>query len=125
MAGQPGGLPPMIGVGGLTAPRPPYGNHLEVTMSLNLGRIAGALAAAAVLASPLAASASDGFGMISPDRVEKLLGTPDVKVFDVNVDELWQKHHLPGAVHVGERELAPLLPKDKTTRLVFYCSGPK
>jgi len=90
-----------------------------------LSRLAGALAAAAVLASPLAACATDGFGTISTDEVEKLLGAPDVKVFDVNVDELWQMHHLPGAVHVGERDLATLLPKDKTTRLVFYCSGPK
>jgi rhodanese-related sulfurtransferase len=95
-------------------------------MSPSLSRFASALAAAAViLASPLAARAADGFGMVTPDQVEKMLGAPDVKVFDVNVDELWQQHHLPGAVHLGERELATLLPKDKAARLVFYCSGPK
>ena len=66
--------------GWMTAPRPPYGNHLEVTMSLNLGRIAGALAAAAVLASPLAASASDGFGMISPTGWRSCSARLDVKV---------------------------------------------
>jgi len=94
-------------------------------MSPSLSRFAGALAAAAVLASPLAARAEDGFAMVSPDQVQKILGARDVMVFDVNIDELWQMHHLPGAVHVGEREVAPLLPKDKSTRLVFYCSGPK
>jgi rhodanese-related sulfurtransferase len=94
-------------------------------MSSSFSRFAGALAAAAVLASPLAARAEDGFEMLSPDQVQKMLGARDVVVFDVNVDELWQAHHLPGAVHVGEREVAPLLPKDKSTRLVFYCSGPK
>jgi len=94
-------------------------------VSPRLSRLSSALVTAAVLASPLAASAADGFEMISPDQVEKMLGAPDVKVFDVNVDELWQKHHLPGAVHVGERDLATLLPRDKAIRLVFYCSGPK
>ena len=94
-------------------------------MSPSLSRFAGAVAAAAVLASPLAARAESRFGMVSPDQVQKMLGARDVMVFDVNVDELWQMHHLPGAVHVGERELATLLPKDKSTRLVFYCSGPK
>ena len=94
-------------------------------MSPRLSRLAGAFVTATVLASPLAASAADGFEMISPDQVEKMLGAPDLNVFDVNVDELWQKHHLPGAVHVGERDLATLLPRDKATRLVFYCSGPK
>ena len=94
-------------------------------MNPRLSQLAGAIAAAALLASPLAACATDGFGMVSPDQVEKMLGARDVKVFDDNVDELWQMHHLPGAVHVGERDLATLLPKDKSTRLVFYCSGPK
>ncbi|HEX7488639.1 MAG TPA: rhodanese-like domain-containing protein [Anaeromyxobacteraceae bacterium] len=94
-------------------------------MSPSLSRFAGVLAAAALLASPLAARAADGFALVSPDQVEKMLGARDVVIFDVNVDELWQMHHLPGAVHVGERDLASILPKDKATRLVFYCSGPR
>ena len=94
-------------------------------MSPSLGRFAGALTAAVVLASPLAARAESGFGMVSPDQVQQMLGARNVMVFDVNIDELWQMHHLPGAVHVGERELATLLPKDRSSRLVFYCSGPK
>ena len=94
-------------------------------MSPRLSRFAGALAAAAILVSPLAARADGGFGMVSPDQVQKMLGARNVMVFDVNIDELWQMHHLPGAVHVGEREVGPLLPKNKSTRLVFYCSGPK
>ena len=94
-------------------------------MSPSLGRFAGALTAAVVLASPLAARAESGFGMVSPDQVQQMLGARDVMVFDVNIDELWQMHHLPGAVHVGERDLATLLPKDRSSRLVFYCSGPK
>lgn len=79
------------------------------------------------LGLPLAARAAgaEPFQIVSAEQVEKMLGAKDVRVYDVNIDELWEKHHLRGAIHVGNRELAGLLPADKATRLVFYCSGPK
>jgi rhodanese-related sulfurtransferase len=87
--------------------------------------LAAAALALAALALPGAARAGEPFQLLSAAQVEKMLRAPDVRVYDVNIDELWVKHHLPGAIHVGNRDLATLLPADKGTRLVFYCSGPK
>jgi len=84
---------------------------------------AGLLALAAVALAP--AARADDLPMLTVDEVEKLLGQPGVKIFDVNVPELWEKHHLPGSIFVGQKKLAALLPADRETRLVFYCSGPK
>jgi len=87
-------------------------------------RLAAALMLVA-LTLPALARADEPFQLVAAEQVEKMLGARDVKVYDVNVDELWEKYHLPGAIHVGERDLASILPADKATRLVFYCSGPK
>jgi rhodanese-related sulfurtransferase len=81
---------------------------------------------ALALAVPLGcAHAGEPYGTMSADEVEAVLGKPGVAILDANVDELWEKYHLPGAIHVGGRDLAALLPADRGTRLVFYCSGPK
>ncbi|GEJ57336.1 rhodanese-like domain-containing protein [Anaeromyxobacter diazotrophicus] len=87
-------------------------------------RLAAALALAA-LALPSLPRASEPFQLVSAAQVERMMKAKDVKVYDVNIDELWERYHLPGAVHVGNRPLDTLLPTDKATRLVFYCSGPK
>lgn len=87
--------------------------------------LAAAALALAALAPPGAARAGEPFQLLSAGQVERMLGARDVRVYDVNIDELWVKHHLPGAIHVGNRDLATILPADKDTRLVFYCSGPK
>ncbi len=83
----------------------------------------GSLCAAAALASP-ALGGDEPFSMISVDEVEKLLGRPGVAILDANGPDLWERHHLPGAVHVEGRELAPLLPRDRSATLVFYCASP-
>ena len=87
-------------------------------------RLTAAIALAA-LALPALVRADEAFQLVSVEQVEKMLGARDLKVYDVNVDELWEKNHLPGAIHVGARDLAAILPSDRATRLVFYCSGPK
>jgi rhodanese-related sulfurtransferase len=92
-------------------------------MTLRITHAAGALAALALGAAP--AFGADGFKEVRVDEVEKMLGRPDVKVFDANPPDLWEKSHLPGAVFIGDKKLASLLPADKTTKLVFYCAGPK
>ncbi|MFL5303144.1 MAG: rhodanese-like domain-containing protein [Anaeromyxobacteraceae bacterium] len=85
-----------------------------------------ALAALAGLALGIApAFAADRFKEVRVDDVEKMLGQPDVKVFDANPPDLWEKNHLPGATFIGDKKLATLLPADKETKLVFYCAGPK
>jgi rhodanese-related sulfurtransferase len=67
---------------------------------------------------------ADDFSMVSVDEVEKLLGAPDVKVFDANTRETFQSGHLPGATFVESKTLASALPHDKSARLVFYCKNP-
>jgi len=87
-------------------------------------RLAAALMLVA-LTLPALARADEPFQLVAAEQVEKMLGARDVKVYDVNVDELWERYHLPGAIHAPERDLASVLPQDKATRLVFYCSGPR
>lgn len=84
----------------------------------------GLAALAAVALGPGAARADD-LKMLSPDQVQQLLGQPGVKIYDANPPDLWEKNHLPGAVFLGDRKLANVLPADKATKLVFYCAGPK
>lgn len=83
------------------------------------------LLALALLATANPTGAKEEFKMMSADEVEKNLGAPGFAVFDVNVPELWTKHRVPGAVHVTGKDLGPLLPANKDTRLLFYCSNQK
>lgn len=82
------------------------------------------LALALVAAAALPAAAGD-VKLMHMDEVERRLGQPGFAVFDANVPELWEKNHLPGAVHVTGRRLDGLLPPDKQATLVFYCTNPK
>lgn len=82
----------------------------------------GRLGMLMLLAAALPACADD-VRLMPMDQVEKRLGQPGFAVFDANVPELFEKYHLPGAVHVSGRRLAALLPADKSTQLVFYCSN--
>jgi rhodanese-related sulfurtransferase len=67
---------------------------------------------------------ADFFQTISMDEVARLMKSPGVVLLDVNVPELWEKYHLPGAVHVGDADIAGFLPADKRATRVFYCAGP-
>ena len=50
---------------------------------------------------------------------------PKVAIVDANTRETFGGGHLPGARWYREGpSLAAVLPADKATRLVFYCSGP-
>jgi hypothetical protein len=85
---------------------------------------AAALAGLALLATPAARAADEPFQMASVDEVSKMLGAPDVQVFDANPRDVYEENRVPGAIFV-EKPLAKLLPKDPSTRLVFYCRNPK
>jgi hypothetical protein len=76
-------------------------------------------------AAPFAAAAKDPFQMVSLDEVEQLLGQPNVHVYDANPREVYEEAHLPGAVFVKGEDLAPILPRQKDAKLVFYCANPK
>jgi len=60
--------------------------------------------------------------LLSPADVEQRLGEPGFVVLDSNRPTLWAQGHVPGAVFVGQEEIAPeLLPADRDATLVFYC----
>jgi rhodanese-related sulfurtransferase len=82
------------------------------------------LVSLALLAVALPAAADD-VRFMPMDEVERRLGQPGFAVFDANVPEVWEKSHLPGAVHVTGKDLAGLLPADKKATLLFYCTSPK
>ena len=84
----------------------------------------GLLALAALAVSPRLARADD-FKTLSVDEVQKMMGQPGVKVYDANPPDLWEKSHVPGATFIGEKKLASVLPSDRSTKLIFYCAGPK
>jgi len=65
------------------------------------------------------------FQTIPAEEVRKLMGQPGVTLLDVNVPEVWQSQHLPGAVHVAGNDLSRYLPADKKSLLVFYCANPQ
>ena len=47
-----------------------------------------------------------------------------VALLDVNVQEVWEKHHIPGAKHIDSPDIAKFLPMDRSSLLIFYCAGP-
>ena len=83
-------------------------------------RIAMALAASALA---LAARAGEPFQVLTVDEVDAMRAAADVALFDANPPEVYAKNHLPGARFVSG-DLAALLPRDKSLRLVFYCANP-
>lgn len=87
-------------------------------------RVVAAALAAVALASPgMAAAADEPFGRLGVDEVERLVGKPDVRIIDVNSEEVWRQGHVPGALLGDLGELEKVLPADKTLRLVFYCKN--
>jgi len=94
-------------------------------MTLRTARFAiGSLALVALALAWGPPARADGVTMVSVDEVEKLLGAPNVKVFDANTRETFEGGHLPGATFVESKTLASALPQDKSARLVFYCKNP-
>lgn len=81
------------------------------------------LAVLAFLAGAALPAAAEGYGLMGMDEVEKRLGQPGFAVFDANDLETWRKHRLPGAVSIAGKKLGDLLPADKATQLLFYCTN--
>lgn len=73
---------------------------------------------------PTALFADDYYQPIPMAEVARLMNSPGVAVLDVNVQEVWEKHHIPGAVHITSPDIARYLPTDKKSLLIFYCAGP-
>lgn len=73
---------------------------------------------------PTVLFARDFFQTINMAEVSRIMKRPGVALLDVNVREVWEKHHLPGAVHIDSPDIARFLPADKGATLIFYCAGP-
>jgi rhodanese-related sulfurtransferase len=85
-------------------------------------------AAAALAVAALAACAHRGgaepFTLVSIEETERMLARPGLVVIDANTPEIFQKHHLPGAVFWKSAPLAQLLPADRDRPVLFYCASP-
>ena len=79
-----------------------------------------------------AADAADGSKMtvqqmrqpipLSLNKVSKVLGQPDVYVYDCNPEDIYEKSHLKGSIHANKADWMNLLPKDKKNSFVIlYC----
>ncbi len=77
-----------------------------------------------MLFSPAVLLADDYYKPVPMEEVVRLMKSPDVVLLDVNVQEVWEKHHIPGAVHVTSPDIAQFLPQDRKSFLIFYCAGP-
>ena len=59
---------------------------------------------------------------MSASELHGRLGEPGLHVLDCNLEAMWQRGHVPGAVYIGWDSLPlDLLPADKDANLVFYC----
>ncbi len=66
-----------------------------------------------------------GLKTVSPQELQRMIERKGVAVFDVNSPQSWMKAHVPGAKNLPSFSYTENdLPPDKTTDLVFYCSGP-
>lgn len=59
---------------------------------------------------------------LSLGRVAKVIGTPNVYILDCNPDDIYQKSHIKGSIHVDAEDWWKMLPEDKeNSYLIFYC----
>ena len=77
-----------------------------------------------LLLLPALLFADDYFQTISMDEVARIMKRPGVALLDLNVPEVWERYHLPGAVHIDSPDIGRYLPLDKSATLIFYCAGP-
>ncbi len=77
-----------------------------------------------LLILPTVLFADDYFQPIPMSEVARFMKRSDAAILDVNPQDVWEKHHIPGAVHVESEALTKYLPADKSFTLIFYCAGP-
>lgn len=78
-----------------------------------------------IILIPATSISADYFQPVPILEVLRVKDRSDVVLFDVNPQDVWEKHHIHGAVHItGDDLFLKSLPKDKKTTLIFYCAGP-
>ncbi len=62
---------------------------------------------------------------ISLDELKAVVASKGATIIDVNSTKSYKDGHVPGAVHFAQHEknLAAVLPKDKSAPIVAYCGG--
>ncbi|MTI86759.1 MAG: rhodanese-like domain-containing protein [Balneolaceae bacterium] len=66
-----------------------------------------------------------GLESISPEALHQKIQEHPVTVFDVNSEQSWMEHHVPGAQSLNPNSFNEgQLPPNKSSLLVFYCSNP-
>jgi rhodanese-related sulfurtransferase len=67
------------------------------------------------------------YPVISSEQLQSLMeGTKNVSLVDVRMPEEYQAAHIPGATNIPADRIRAdlnLLPKDRTTQIIFYCRG--
>jgi hypothetical protein len=96
--------------------------RLIAALALALPLLVLGFAAPLLLVGAAAARADEPLKLLSVDEVARALGTRGFHVFDANGKPLYEKGHVPGAVHVSYKSVSEKdLPADRDARLVFYC----
>ena len=65
-----------------------------------------------------------GLKGIAPRALQARLKDDTMLVFDLNAPHAWLKARVPGALNLAPDFDAALLPAERATPLVFYCSNP-
>ena len=69
-----------------------------------------------------AAPAAAEVRTLTPAQLREMRATQRVYVFDANPRDIFDKHHVPEAVHVEyDRVASSQLPTDQSAPVVFYC----
>ncbi len=73
---------------------------------------------------------TEGYGLIDTDSLKKYLDSDPERfvVIDARNPEEYQEVHIKGAINLPQKKFstyAHLLPKEKSTRIIFYCNGVK
>jgi rhodanese-related sulfurtransferase len=73
------------------------------------------------------ACAQDSYAEISYPDLVAAIKHHQVALIDCDLDDLYLKMHIPGAISYGRQheQLAALLPADKNTLVVSYCTSPQ
>lgn len=99
-------------------------------MILAVATLVVTLSADALAATEKAAAAVDcksdaTYAEISKKDLQHALDSKTAFVIDVNSDDSYKEHHVPGAIHFkSTKNFAKALPADKNAMLVSYCGGP-
>jgi rhodanese-related sulfurtransferase len=78
------------------------------------------------VSTPVIASQAALAPEVSLDELKKFIDSKGATILDANSEVTFDKGHIPGAVNYSKnsKNLAAILPKDKSAVVVAYCGGP-